>query len=105
MFRKINDEVEDLKLYKVKNNFAGYGLREYLVYGASEEEAVSLAGDKLRQYALDTNYKIDRTMHDYLGLKVNNIFELMNESNYYTYFRTTCLSDDIEEDRVVEVTF
>ncbi|WP_431785943.1 hypothetical protein [Paenibacillus lactis] len=94
-----------MKLYKVTNNFAAYRLREYLVYGASEEEAVRLAGDKLKEYAFGTNFKVDRKMYDQVGLQINDIFKLMNDPDYYTYFKATCLAEDIEEDRVVELTW
>lgn len=92
-----------MKLFKVKNNFSGYGLVTYVVYAKNESEATKLAGDKLKEYALNTNFTFDEATYTHLGLKVNNIFELIDKADYYTYFKVQCLSEDIEEERIVEI--
>lgn len=92
-----------MKLFRVKNKFSGYGLVTYVVYAKDESEAIDLAGKKLREYALKTKYKVNEEAYVHVGVKVNNIFELIDTEDYHTYFAAKCLSDGIEEERIVEM--
>ncbi|OZB98162.1 hypothetical protein [Paenibacillus sp. XY044] len=92
-----------MKLFRVKNKFSGYGLVTYVVYAKDESEAINLAGEKLREYALKTNYNVNEAAYAQVGIKVNNIFELIDTEDYHTYFSAKCLSEDIEEEQIVEM--
>lgn len=92
-----------MKLFKVKNKFSGYSLVTYVVYAKEESEAIKLAGEKLKEYALNTNFTFDKASYTHFGLKVNNIFELIDTEDFHTYFNAECLSEDIEEERIVEI--
>jgi len=92
-----------MKLFKVKNKFSGYGLVTYIVYAKNESEAIKLAGERLKEHALKTNFTFDEAAYTHLGLKVNDIFKCIDTENYYTYFKVLCLAEDIEEERVIEL--
>ncbi|MNK69760.1 hypothetical protein D3C87_891560 [compost metagenome] len=94
-----------MKLYNVKNKFSAYSLVEYIVYANSESEAVSIAGDKLKKYALEQNHSIDKKMFDLFGLKVIDIFEFMDKPDYHDYFRIKCLSENIQEEQIAQISY
>ncbi|MCM3272127.1 hypothetical protein [Paenibacillus elgii] len=92
-----------VKLYKVKNKFSNYGLNSYLVVEESSAEAIRMAGEKLKQYALETNHTYDKKAYEYCGLRPVDIFDHIDKPTFWNYFTVQTLSEDILTDNVINV--
>ncbi|WP_339304250.1 hypothetical protein NST33_17680 [Paenibacillus sp. FSL L8-0435] len=92
-----------MKLYRVDNTFTGYGLNSYLVSAATEQEAIKMAGLRLKEYALNNNFAINETMYKHVGIPVRRIHEHIDTPSYLSHFTAKCLSEDIALEQVIKI--
>ncbi|MDP9675376.1 hypothetical protein J2W97_001359 [Paenibacillus jamilae] len=92
-----------MKLFRVDNKYTSYGLNSYLVIAKTEQEAIEMAGAKLRKYALDTNFTINELAYRQVGIQINNIFEHIGQASYLSYFTATCLTEDVAHKQTIKI--
>ncbi|MEJ3719293.1 hypothetical protein WGM54_14835 [Paenibacillus polymyxa] len=92
-----------MKLFRVDNKYSSYGLNSYLVIAKTEQEAIEMAGTKLKEYALDTNFTINELAYRQVGIPINNIFEHMDHDSYLSHFTAKCLSEDITHKQTIRI--
>lgn len=92
-----------MKLFRVDNNFASYVLNSYLVTAVTEQDAIEMAGSRLRDYALDTHFTINEKMYRHVGITIRNIFEHIDQPSYLSHFTAKCLSEDITIKQIIKI--
>ncbi|MDR6779542.1 hypothetical protein J2W98_003822 [Paenibacillus peoriae] len=91
-----------MKLFKVDNNFTGCSLQSYLVIAATKNDAVEMAGLKLRDYALNNCFTINKKMYQNVGITIKNIFEHIDKPSYSSHFKAKCLSEDTSLEQAIK---